>query len=135
MRTGVAAAGLGVALTLAGGAMLAAPGQDRPGVIGQARVFVENRGRGDAVPVVLLDVMTPTPIGVQIAGTPTVVLAPASVVQARLARQQWEYRTLNLQPGQDPAAALSGPGTDGWEVASVQLAAASGGVILLKRPR
>jgi len=140
MRRGLAAAVLGGGATaLTAGMMFAAPGrqgQDRPGQIGQARVFVENHGRSDAVPVVLQDVMTPTPIGVQVIGTPTVAIAPASAVQARLARQQWEYRALTLQPGQDPAAALSGPGADGWEATSIQLPAASGSsVIVLKRPR
>jgi hypothetical protein len=118
MRRALAIAAVG-GIVAGGGAMLAAPGQDRPGVIGQARVFVENRGRGDAVPVVLQDVMTASPI----------------VVQARLARQPWEYRTLNLQPGQDPATALSGPGADGWEATGIQLTASGSGVILLKRPR
>src|SRR4051812_8961165 len=102
MRRGLAAAVLGAGVTA--GAMLAAQGaqgQDRPGVIGQARVFVENRGGGEAVPVVLQNVLTPAPIGVTLAGTPTVAIAPASVVQARLARQQWEYRSVALQPGQD----------------------------------
>jgi hypothetical protein len=133
MRRGLAAAILGAGV--GAGVMLAAQGQDRPGVIGQARVFVENRGGGEAVPVVVQNVLTPSPIGVTLAGTPTVAIAPASVVQARLARQQWEYRTLTLQPGQDPAAALSGPGTDGWEVAGVVPVGASGAALVLKRPR
>ena len=139
MRRGLAAAVLGGGATaLAATVMLAAPGgqgQDRPGQIGQAKVWIENRGHAEAVPVILQEVMTPTPIGVQVIGTPTVAIAPASLVQARLARQQWEYRTLTLQSGQDPAAALSGPGADGWEATSIPLPAASGSVIVLKRPR
>ena len=138
MRTPLAVVVLGGCLFAAGGAITAAPGvsgQDRPGLIGQARVFVENRGRNDAVPVVLQDVMTPSPIGVQVVGTPTVALAPAAVVAARLIRQQWEYRTLNILPGQDAAAALSAPGADGWEATGVQLQAQAGTVIMLKRPR
>ena len=139
MRRGLAAAVLGGGATaLAATVMLAAPGgqgQDRPGQIGQAKVWIENRGHAEAVPVILQDVMTPTPIGVQVIGTPTVTIAPANVVQARLARQQWEYRTVTLQAGQDPAAALSGPGADGWETTGVQLTAPAGNVIVLKRPR
>src|SRR4051794_11497783 len=133
MRRDLAAAVLGAGV--AAGAMLAAQGQDRPGVIGQARVFVENRGGAEAVPVVLQNVMTPSAIAVQLAGTPTVAIAPGGAVQARLARQQWEYRTVTLQPGQDPAAALSGPGADGWETTGIQLLAAAGTVVVLKRPR
>jgi hypothetical protein len=133
MRRGLAAAVLGGGV--AAGVMLTAQGQDRPGAIGQARVFVENHGRSDAVPVVLQDVMTPTPIGVQVIGTPTVAIAQASAVQARLVRQQWEYRTVTLLAGQDPAAALSGPGADGWEATGVQLTAPAGNMVVLKRPR
>ena len=133
MRTGFALV-LGVVIT-AGGAMLAAPGQDRPGVIGQARVLVENRGRADAVPVVLQDVMTPSPISVQVAGTPTVALAAASVVQARLARQQWEYRALDLEREQDPAAALSRAGAEGWETTGIQLLNRAGAPVVMKRPK
>ncbi len=64
-RTSLACVLLGGVLT-AGGAMLAAPGQDRqdrPGQITQAKVLIENRGRSEAVPVILQDVTTPTPIG------------------------------------------------------------------------
>ncbi len=60
MRTGLAVAALGI-LVMAGGMMLAAParaGQDRPGQIGQARVFVENTGKNQAVPVALQDAAT-----------------------------------------------------------------------------
>ncbi len=139
MRKGLAAAVLGGGVAVvAAGVMLAAPGgqgQDRPGQIGQARVFVENRGRSDAVPVVLQDVMTPTPIGVQVIGTPTVTIAPASVVQARLARQQWEYRTVDLEREQDPAAALSRAGAEGWETTGIQLLNRAGAPVVMKRPK
>ena len=124
MRRGLAAAVLGGgAMTLTAAVMLAAPrgqGQDRPGQIGQAKVWIENHGRAEAVPVVLEEVTASAPIN----------------VQARRARQQWEYRTLALQPGQDAALALSGLGADGWELTSIQLPAAPGNsVIVLKRPR
>jgi hypothetical protein len=77
MRTGLAVAALG-SLVMASGIMLAAPpqtGQDRPGQIGQARVFVENTGKNQAVPVALQDAALSTPLNVQIAGTPTVAFA------------------------------------------------------------
>ena len=92
MRTALALAALGGIVASAGGAMLAAPGQsDRPGQISQNKVWVENRGRGEAVAVAIQEVTTATPIGVQVIGTPTVMIAPSNVVQARLVRQQWEY--------------------------------------------
>ena len=104
MRTALALAALGGVALTAGGAMVAAPGQtDRPGQISQAKVWVENRGRHEAVPVAIHDVMTSTPIGVQVIGTPTVTIAPSNVVQARLVRQQWEYRTIT-NPSSDSHA-------------------------------
>ncbi|HEY7442486.1 MAG TPA: hypothetical protein VH702_21380 [Vicinamibacterales bacterium] len=115
----------------------AAPGQntDRPGYPTRPNVWVENRGAGEAVPVVLHAVATPTALPVQLAGTATVAIDPASVVQARHARQQWEYRMLNIGRAQDPSAALNAAGMEGWEAIDVQAAAQTGTVVLLKRPR
>jgi hypothetical protein len=139
MRKTLAAAVLGGGMTaVAAGVMFAAPGgqsQDRPGQIGQAKVWIENRGRAEAVPIILQEVMTPTPIGVQVTGTPTVALAPASVVQARVARQQWEYRTVDLEREQDPAAALSRAGAEGWEATGIQLLNRAGAPVVMKRPK
>ena len=137
MRTGLAVAALGI-LVMAGGMMLAAParaGQDRPGQIGQARVFVENTGKNQAVPVALQDAALPTPLNVQVVGTPTVAFAPTAVVQARVVRQAWEYRTVRIQAGQDAAVALSTAGADGWEAMGIQPADAAGMIVVLKRPR
>ena len=140
MRTGLAVAALGGVVLTLGGAMLAAPskeaqGQDRPGQIGQAKVWVENRGRNEAVPVILQEVMTPTPIGVQVIGTPTVTIAQATTVQARLVRQQWEYRTINIPTGAEAAAVLSAAGADGWETTGIILSNQSGSPVVLKRPK
>jgi hypothetical protein len=140
MRTGLAVAALGGVVLTLGGAMLAAPskeaqGQDRPGQIGQAKVWVENRGRNEAVPVILQEVMTSTPIGVQVIGTPTVTIAQATTVQARLVRQQWEYRTINIPTGAEAAAVLSAAGADGWETTGIILSNQSGSPVVLKRPK
>jgi len=138
MRTDLVRAVLGVLIVTAGGAILAAPGgqgQDRPGQISQSRVFVENRGRSEALPVVLQEVMTPSPVPVQVAGTPTVNLAPMTIVPARLVRQIWEYRTIDLEKESDPATALSRAGADGWEATGIQLLNRAGAPIVLKRPR
>jgi hypothetical protein len=139
MRTALAAAALG-GVVLTGSAMLAAPGQqppagDRPGQISQAKVWVENRGRNEAVPVVIQDVTTSAPIGVQVIGTPTVTIAPSNVVLARLVRQQWEYRTITLPSGADAAAVLSTAGADGWETTGIVLSNQPGSPVVLRRPR
>jgi hypothetical protein len=136
MRTAFALAALGGIVASAGGAMLAAPGQaDRPGQIAQNKVWVENRGRGEAVPVAIQEVTTGTPIGVQVIGTPTVMIAPSNVVQARLVRQQWEYRTITIPPGADTARVLTTAGADGWETTGIVLSNQAGSPLVMKRLR
>ena len=136
MRLAVALATLGGVMLPAAGAMLAAPGQqERPGQIGRNTVWVDNHGRNEAVPVAIQDVVTSSPIGVQVIGTPTVAITAGSVVQARLVRQVWEYRTINIATGQDPAPMLSTAGSDGWEAAGLQLTTPLGIALVLKRPR
>jgi hypothetical protein len=119
----------------AGAAMLAAPEQNRPGDTTPARVWVENRAPNEAIPVT---VQTMTPMRVQIAGTATVAVDPASTVPTRAVRQAWEYRTVTVAAGQDPASALATAGNDGWEVVVVfqpQQTTQSATSFLLKRPR
>ena len=113
------------ALLLAGTATFAVPTQDRPGIMTQARVFVENRSRAEAVPVSLQEVATDRPLKVQMDG---------AVVQARLVSQPWEYRTMTVRSGEDPAPALTTLGGQGWEATGIQLV--SNGVVglVLKRP-
>ena len=138
MRTGFLLAAFGAAIG-AGTAMLAAPGgqgQERPGQIGQARVWIENhRGQNEAVPIVLEEVATRSPIGVQVVGTPTVTIPSTAIVRVRPALQIWDYRTLNVPAAQDPAAMLSAVGNDGWDVAGILPAGPSASMVVLKRPR
>jgi len=140
MRTALAMVALGGGV-LTGGAGLAAPGQlppagDRPGQISQARVWVENRGRNEAIPVSIQDAPMSPPLSVQVVGTPTVTLAPSSVVQARLVRQQWEYRTIAIPSSpEDTARALSAAGADGWETTGIVLSNQAGSPLVLRRPR
>ena len=111
----------GSALLTAGSVMLAAPGQDytiRPGDPTLAKVWIQN-----------------TPLSVEVSGTPTVTINPATVVQARLVRQVWEYRVVTVASGQSPMNALAGAGADGWEPTGVQLSTSDGTSLLLKRPR
>src|SRR5205814_9281286 len=96
---------------LLGTAMLAAPGQDRQGISAQGterpgqptkgQVWIENRGRSEAIPVVIQEavpvvvqnVVTNTmPMPVRLAGNSPG--APPSPVAVRQAIQSWEYRIL-----------------------------------------
>jgi hypothetical protein len=135
-------------LLLAAAGTLAAPTQDRvdrPGEPTKARVWIENRDPSEALPVVVhgvaspapvnVQVVAPMPLNVQLTGTPTVALAPATAVQARLLRQPWEYRTVNVKSAQDMAGALAGAGAEGWEATAVQLSNQAGIVVLMKRPK
>jgi len=110
-------------------ATLAAPAQtDRPGIVTQPKVTVENRGRNQAIPVSVQEWATgEKPLMVQVVGTQT-------VETCRLA-QVWLYRTIRVPPGQDMAIALTAAGAEGWEVTGVQTPDATGTALLLKRPR
>jgi hypothetical protein len=113
------------------GAVVAAPPQDRPGFPTQARVFIEN-GRGDAVPVTLVQDGSAAPERVTIVGTAPVSISGA--VQVQQARQAWDYRTLAIAAGQDLNAALTSAGADGWELLPVAVPGASTVTLVMKRP-
>jgi hypothetical protein len=105
-----------IGLGMAGGAMLTARAQQaRPGEIGENHVLIDNRYANQAIPVVVQNID----------------LAKALAVRA--ARQSWDYRTLTVAPGKDPARFLSDAGLDGWEAVGVQ-SGSSGVMVLLKRP-
>jgi hypothetical protein len=122
-----------LALT-AGTVMLTARGQQaRPGEIGENHVLVDNRRPEEAVPVALVQ-RSPDPLRVAVVGTHTVRVDPTSAVGTRSVRQPWEYRTITVAAGQDPAGSLASAGLDGWEAVGFQ--SGQGGVaVLLKRPR
>ncbi len=122
---------LSVCLALAAGVAIYA--QNKPGDMTQARVWIENRQPTDAIPVVVET--SAVPMRVQIAGTPTVGLDPATTIAARAVRQAWDYRTIAVPTGQDPASLLLTAGNDGWEVAGVLPPGQTGVTLLLKRPR
>jgi len=135
MRMKLAVVCSAVALSSAGVATLASRAQERPGQATQARVWVENRGPTEAVPVSLQEVAASKPISVQLVGSPIVAIARDSQVQARFIRQTWEYRGVLVRADQDMASALAPAGMEGWEATSVQASNPSGIIVLLKRPR
>jgi hypothetical protein len=101
----------GLAALLAGAVTLAAPAQDRPGVMTQGRVLIENRSRAEAIPVTLETVRLDRPVPVQ--------LDSGITLSARLVRQSWEYDSVTIR-GNDFRAALTKLGSEGWEVVAVQ---------------
>src|SRR5471032_112214 len=126
MRQRVAAAiGVG-SLIIGGGVILGARWQaQRPGDMTQARVWIENRAADEAIPVVL---QNPTaPLRVQI--------DPSTIVAARAARQQWEYRSVSLATGDDPAKVFQNAGAQGWEAVGILQSGPAGATVLLKRPQ
>jgi len=129
MRTVIIAA-----LVITGAALLAAPEQTiRPGQMTEARVWVENRGRSETIPVDLRDVNLDRPLRVEVMnGDPSVAIRPLAVAQAR---QVWEYKAITMPPTGDPARVLNAEGLQGWETTGVVLVTQSGTTLLLKRPR
>jgi hypothetical protein len=154
MTTKVSVALAGAIALLIGTAMLAAPGQDRPGPpapgterpgeLTRGRVYIENRGRNEAipivapepVPVVVQNVVTNSPMPVRLSGnTPG---SPPPPVAVRHAVQTWEYRTVTIPADAAPqglTSVLTGPGNEGWEPAGVQVASGTNTLVVLKRPR
>jgi hypothetical protein len=95
----------------------AVPGTERPGQATRARVWVENRGRDESIPIS--------------------AAAPLPVIVQNIMRQ-WEYQTLNVGPGTSPAELtrlLTAQGLAGWETAGVQVMSGANTLVVLKRPR
>ena len=105
-----------------------------PGQMTEARVKIENRGPGEAVPVDLRDVNVREPLRVEVingdVGHPTI-----SPVLVRSARVTWEYATTTVAAGQDPVGVLNTRGAQGWELMGVTLPATGGTTFILKRLR
>ena len=155
MTTKVSVALVGSIALFVGTAMLAAPGQDRqglpapgterPGQLARGQVFIENRGRSEAIPVVVQDAVPvvvqtiatgATPLPVRLAGaTPG---APPPPVAVRQSVQSWEYRTIGIPAdvtAQSLTNLLAGPGNEGFEPAAVQVTSGASTLLVLKRPR
>lgn len=125
-------------LLAVGSALGATAAQDRtrqPGQPTQGKVWIQNRGDTEAVPVSIQNMAREaSPLRVQVVGTPTVTIGAASG-QARAARQPWEYQGVPIPSGQDPAAILNAAGADGWEATGVTIAAPGATLVIMKRPR
>lgn len=99
----------------------------------QARVWVQNRGQNEAVPVMVAASGAPLPV--QVGGTVLVATAPGGAVETKAARQAWAYRGVHVAAGQDPVAALATAGADGWETTGLVFPGAGHTIVVMKRPR
>jgi hypothetical protein len=133
----LAALGISVAAVFGVSARSAAPQTAYPGQMTQARVWIQNKGDGEAVPVDLRDVNVAVPLRVQVVNAdPGHATMPP--VQVRLTRPAWEYSSLVVPEREDVVRALTARGAEGWEVVWMAEVAGSTGPatrFLLKRLR
>ena len=123
------------AIVVVSSAMLASPEQTRtPGQMTEARVWVENRGPNEALPVDLRDVNLDHPLRVQVINSEP-QYGSTSPVQVRSVRPLWDYRTITVLPAEDLAARLNALGADGWDTTGIAFVKVEGTTVLLKRPR
>jgi hypothetical protein len=134
------------ALVTSATALVAAPGQTvRPGQMTEARVWVQNRGSSEALPVDVREVNVDRPIRVQVVnGMPYEQMAPnpvnvrvagADPVNVRVVRTVWEYKSIMVDSGADPVTALNGEGAAGWETTGIVATGQGKMTLLLKRVR
>jgi hypothetical protein len=137
MRADTIARAVAFALIVAGTSILAAPAQTtaQPGQMTQARVWIQNRGRSEAVPIELRDVNLDTPLKVQVINGDA-TFSRASPVQVTELRKTWDYDMITVtSTGDDVAKVLTAKGTAGWETTGIAFVTADGTKLLLKRPR
>jgi hypothetical protein len=128
--------GVACAIVVISSTMLASPEQtQQPGQMTQARVWIENRSKSEAVPVDLRDVNLDHPLRVLIVNG-ELQYALSNPLPVRPARPAWEYQTITFAPGTaDMAPRLNALGADGWETTGITMANAQGTTLLLKRGR
>ena len=119
---------------VAGTCVLAAPGQTaQPGQMTPPRVFIQNRGRGEAVPISIQETTLDAPLRVRVVNMQDARVKDEAI-HTRLVQQSWDYHTVVVKDGQDPVAALIGPGAAGWEATGTTFARPDGVLMLLKKP-
>ena len=137
MRNSLIRLSIGLAATAVVAAVWIVPShaQQVPGTLAQpgmspARVSINNT-RDQPVPVTLIgDARVPMPVAVQ--GVTSVSVN--GLVDARAAKQSWEYRSVSAAD-QDPAAALTALGNEGWEAVGMTAQPGRLVTVLLKRPK
>ena len=134
-------------LIVGGTAILAAPGHtqqlgqtqpgaqttQQPGQMTEAHVWIQNRGRNEAIPISLQEATLDTPLRVRVVNTPGVP-GVDDALRARLVQQTWDYNAVTLKDNEDPVKALLAPGLAGWETTGIAFTRPGSAVLLLKRP-
>jgi hypothetical protein len=125
------------ALLACGSAMLAAPEQQTtqyPGQMTDARVWIQNRAKGDAVAVTIQGAASDlAPLSVRVVNPPN--MAPSEPLRVRAVQQPWEYQVTPVPAAANAMTTLTNLGNQGWEVTGGFNAANGGAMLLLKRPR
>jgi len=122
-------------LILGAAAAVATSAQDgtvQPGQPTQARVWIQNQGQEEAVPVRIET--TAQPLRVDLTTIPTVTIAAGTALLTRAARQPWEYRAVRIAAGQNLDNVLNAAGADGWEATGTAITDQSGTIVIMKRP-
>ena len=111
----------------------AAPQTSQPGQMTQARVWVQNRGKSEAIPVDLHAANLERPLRVHMTnGEPGD--GDAVAIQARAVRQAWDYDVVAASSSA-LASTLNARGAAGWEAVGIVRTSNEATTILLKRPR
>jgi hypothetical protein len=138
MRAETVARAFALALVVAGTSILAAPSQTAtPGQMTQARVWVQNRGRSEALPVDVREVNLDAPLRVHVTNADP-QYAATSPVQVHEVRRVWEYETIAIPADAQAniASLLNTRGANGWETTGISSVNTEGAmVMLLKRQR
>jgi len=118
-------------------AMLAAPQQTAqyPGQMTEAHIWVQNRTKNDAVAVSLQDAAHDvTALRVRVVNSQN---APGfdDPIRVRAVAVPWDYQIVPVPAAANALNALTGLGSQGWEVTGGFTAANGTAMLLLKRPR
>lgn len=136
MRTIVMSVIAVTALVTYRSAMLAAPEQNTqyPGQMTDARVWIQNRAKSEAVAVTIQDAASDlAPLSVRLVNPPN--LATAEPLRVREVAKPWEYQVVPVPAAANAMATLTNLGAQGWEVTGGFNAASGAAMLLLKRPR
>lgn len=125
---------LGLVATV--GSMAVMARQQAAGSVLPGKFYIINKLPSEAVPVTVLEIGSEPMQALSQTLSQAVQQALLRPQPVKASQQVWEYRQLVIGANEDRAAALSGPGLQGWETTSIMSTDAKGALtIVLKRPR